>query len=134
MKIILPLVCLLSLLTLPLCASESAPGDETHAIAGIGAVIAPDVKGNGHQHLKDHVIIHEIEPDSPAAKNDLRIGDEIVEVDGARLAGMKFSSAVNDHIRGPLGSPVQLVIVRGGKRMTVTLVRDIVPLPKKSQP
>jgi len=134
MKTLLPLVCLLSLVALPLRASESAPGDETHAIAGIGAVLSPDVKGNGHQRLHDHVTIREVEPNGPALKNALRPGDEIVEVDGAKLAGMRFADAVNDHIRGPLGSPTKLVIVRDGKRMTVVLVRDIVPMPGSSQP
>ena len=64
------------------------------------------------QRLHDHVTIHEIEPNSPALKNALKVGDEIVEVDGAKLAGMPFSSAVNDHIRGPLGSPVKLIVLR----------------------
>jgi C-terminal processing protease CtpA/Prc len=120
-------------------AELATPGDSTHALAGIGIVAKADVPLNGSARgprLRDHLIIGRILDNGPADRAHLRAGDEIVEIDGIRLAGMHFIEAVADHLRGPLGSVVKVTIVRPGQpgRLSFDLVRDIVPVPPDAPP
>ena len=110
-----------------LLASESAPGDDTHALAGIGIVAGGD-SGKGAS-LHDHLVVVRVLDNGPAAKIGIKAGDEIIEIDGAKVAGMSVRSAVQNHLRGPLGSVVKVTIVRPGepKRLSFDMVRDIVP-------
>lgn len=116
-----------------LYGSDLAPGDEQHSIAGIGIVAGADTPGKGKQTLRDHLVVRQVLLRSPALKAGMVVGDEIVEIDGARLAGMSFADAVHNHLRGPLGSPVKLKVVRAGqsKPLDCVIVRDIVPTDTK---
>jgi C-terminal processing protease CtpA/Prc len=80
---------------------------------------------------RDHLVVRQVLDRSPAKKKGLQPGDEIVEIDGAKLAGMNFKEAVENHLRGPLGAPVQLVVRRGSQKITFDIVRDIVPAETK---
>src|SRR5215469_7303180 len=82
--------------------------------AGIGAEITRD-----ENHPK---IISPID-DTPAAKAGLKPGDIIFKIDGKLTDGMDLKQAV-DLLRGPIGTPVRVTIVRAGvKPFDVTLVR-----------
>jgi carboxyl-terminal processing protease len=61
--------------------------------------------------------------DSPAKKAGIMPMDKIIEIDGEPTANMTIEDAV-DKIRGPKGTPVNLTILRDGKRLTFKLVRD----------
>jgi carboxyl-terminal processing protease len=53
--------------------------------------------------------------DTPAAKAGIQPGDLIVKIDGQPTKGQSISQAV-DKMRGKIGSPITLTIVRGGGR------------------
>ncbi len=66
--------------------------------------------------------------DTPAAKVGLESGDVIEEIDGTSTKGMSIKDAA-DHIRGPKGTPVKLLIERGHSTPKVyTVVRDEIKL------
>jgi carboxyl-terminal processing protease len=65
---------------------------------------------------------------SPAKAAGLRPGDIIVLAAGKSLAGRSSSSA-SSLIRGPKGTSVELVIVRGKERLTKRVKRDEVRVP-----
>lgn len=59
-------------------------------------------------------VVTRVLPGSPAAATGLRVGDEIVSVDGEKTAGRPLSEVVQK-IRGPEGSLVRLTVRREGK-------------------
>jgi carboxyl-terminal processing protease len=73
------------------------------AFEGIGAEIGAK-KGN--------LVIVAPLPGSPAEKAGLKPGDRIAAIDGLDATGMALDEAVN-HIRGPKGTQVKLLILRG---------------------
>jgi C-terminal processing protease CtpA/Prc len=113
-------------------ASDYSPGDEGHGVAGIGIVAASDGAG-GSSQMRDHIVVRQVITGGPASKAGIKAGDEIVEIDGARMAGKGFHDAVAHLLRGPLGSVVKITIVRPGEaqHLVFDLVRDVVPEPKK---
>lgn len=62
-------------------------------------------------------------PKSPAEKAGLVAGDKIVTVNGKLYKGMKLVDVVRD-IRGPQGEPVKLSVLRDGKLIEISVVRD----------
>jgi carboxyl-terminal processing protease len=65
---------------------------------------------------------------SPAKSAGLRAGDVIVVAAGTSLAGRSSSSA-SQLIRGPKGTSVELIVVRGDARLTKRVRRDEVRVP-----
>ncbi len=94
-------------------ASDS-PGNEEHGVAGIGVHAGVDVKGADDIH--QFIIVLSVVDHSPAKKAGVHAGDEILEIDGTKVAGMNFKDAVRNHLRGPLGSVVQVTIKRPGEK------------------
>ena len=85
--------------------------------AGIGAEITRD-----ENHPK---VISPID-DTPAARAGLKPGDIFLKIDGKLTDGMDLKEAV-DLLRGPVGTPVRVTIVRAGvKPFDVTLVRAVI--------
>src|SRR2546422_24145 len=68
-----------------------------------------------------HLIVVQPISGTPAARAGLRAGDRITEIDGASTDGMALQEAVV-RIRGPKGSSVHLIILRGGRSVAVTIV------------
>ena len=66
---------------------------------------------------------------SPALEAGVRPGDRITHVDGEEIVGLNLHEAVMK-IRGPVGSKVELTIVRGGGKILVNVVRDKIILPE----
>ncbi|MBN1852901.1 MAG: S41 family peptidase [Pirellulales bacterium] len=54
-------------------------------------------------------IIAQPEPGSPAAAHNIRIGDQIMAIDGEPTEGLSMDNA-RDRMRGPIGTPVTLSI------------------------
>src|SRR5690348_3609399 len=85
--------------------------------AGIGAEITRD-----ENHPK---VISPID-DTPAARAGLKPGDIFLKIDGKLTDGMDLKEAV-DLLRGPVGTPVRVTIIRAGvKPFDVTLVRAVI--------
>ncbi len=90
------------------------------SLAGVGMEI--DVKDN---------VLTVIAPlkGTPAEKAGIKAGDQIVAIDGKSTDGLAVDAAVNE-IRGPIGTTVQLTIVRGGKPIDFKIVRDTINVPE----
>ncbi len=86
---------------------------------GIGVRVAPDPAG---------LRVVEVLPDSPSRHHDLQVGDLIVEIDGAALAGEEFELAAQ-RISGPRGQVVSLQVLRGEQQLGFELARDLVHVP-----
>jgi carboxyl-terminal processing protease len=65
--------------------------------------------------------------DTPAEKAGIEAGDLIIELDGKTVKGMNLNDAINV-MRGPIGSDIDITVVREGKQkpMEFTLTRDTV--------
>lgn len=85
---------------------------------GIGAVI-----GN----IKDKNIVLMVYEDSPAAKVGLRIGDEIVKLDGVEIRNKKDLD-LNTLIKGQNGTSLKATVLRFGATKTeeLSIIRDVV--------
>ena len=95
----------------------------TGKYAGIGSVI------RYHTDKKTTVIADPYD-NMPAAKAGLRIGDELLYIDGVDVRGMTTDS-VSNMLRGEAGSKLTVVIKRPGekKERTITIERDNISLP-----
>lgn len=78
----------------------------------------------------DGVYVQSAVDGTPAAKQGLRYGDRIIEVDGKDARDWS-SEQVSKNVRGALGEPVTLKVERAGSEAPLyfTLVRASVPLP-----
>lgn len=95
--------------------------DQDSRFYGIGVTIV--------QH-RDGVYIQSAVDGTPAAKQGLKYGDRILEVDGKNARDWS-SEQVSKNVRGSLGEPVTLKVERAGSEAPLyfTIVRDAVPLP-----
>ena len=90
---------------------------------GIGAVIyKPDTQGN--------VIINEPYANSPAAKNGLVCGDEILSIDGETVVGLT-SQQCSEKMRGDPGTQVVFRVkkLRSGEETDITVTRERIRIP-----
>ena len=62
--------------------------------------------------------ITNLEPGMPAEKAGLKVGDEIVAVDGQELPGLE---AMIDTLKRTKDKPIEITVVRDGQRMTFTV-------------
>ena len=92
---------------------------------GIGAIIyKPDVDGN--------VIINEPYEGSPAAKNGLHCGDEILAIDGESTHGLTSAQA-SEKMRGEAGSKVTFSVKKlRGEVEDIVITREKIKLPDVS--
>jgi S1-C subfamily serine protease len=112
-------------------ASDTSGQEEERGVAGIGAYIDSDVKGSPDIH--EYIVVTRVLDHSPAKKAGIKAGDEIVEIDGMKVAGMNLHDVVHNHLRGPLGSVVQVTIIHpvDQSRHKYDLKRDVTPEEKK---
>jgi serine protease Do len=61
-------------------------------------------------------LVASVEPDTPADKADLRVGDVIVEIDNTAIDD--YSHLVRTIGGSPIGRPIEIVLWRNGKRVT----------------
>lgn len=66
---------------------------------------------------------------TPAAEAGILTGDEIVAIDGKTTDGLPVDEAVQK-IRGPVGTVVDLTIVRAGKQMDIKVTRATIQVPE----
>lgn len=86
-------------------------------------------EGIGAEVMKEGEFVRIVSPiaGSPAEEAGLLPNDLISEVDGESVAEMSINEAVA-LIRGPQGSDVQLLIIRGNSEFTLTLTRGSIPV------
>lgn len=86
-------------------------------------------EGIGAEVMKEGDYVRIVSPiaGSPAEEAGLLPNDYIVEVDGESVADLSINEAVQ-LIRGPQGSDVELLLLRGDNQFNVTLTRDSIPV------
>lgn len=90
------------------------------SFAGVGMEI--DVKNN---------ILTVVAPlkGTPAEAAGIKAGDQIAAIDGKSTEGLSTESAVRK-IRGPIGTTIVFTIIRSGKPIEITVVRDTIQVPE----
>ncbi len=78
--------------------------------------------GLGIEVTMENGLVKVVSPidDTPAAKAGLKPGDLIIKIGKEDVSGMNLSDAV-DKMRGPVGSPIDLTVVRQGKSQPFTV-------------
>jgi len=74
-----------------------------------------------------HIAVLGTVPGSPAEREKLQAGDEVLSVDGKLYKGKEVRDVLHD-VRGKAGESVTLTVLRDDKVFTVTLKREVVPL------
>jgi carboxyl-terminal processing protease len=74
------------------------------------------------------IFVEDVFPGSPAAGAGVHRFDRIVEVDGKPLKDINVVDA-SQAIRGPAGSTASLVVQRGGRTMSISVVRAAITVP-----
>lgn len=78
---------------------------------GLQPISLPREKRNG-------VIVLSVEPDGPAERAGIFLGDVIVEIGGQPVAD---TDDIQSALRGSIGKDLPLVVLRGGARVTLTV-------------
>ncbi|MBD5635511.1 MAG: S41 family peptidase [Candidatus Eremiobacteraeota bacterium] len=89
---------------------------------GVGVVISFD-------DSSQTASIDRVLPGGPADRAGLRRGDRFESIDGRAVAAIG-GRGLRDALRGKAGTPVRLVVLRGGERSSVVLVRAEVRDPE----
>ena len=91
--------------------------------------ISGSFQGIGAEVMKDGEHVRIVSPiaNSPAAEAGLQPNDLIIEVDGESVADLTINEAVS-LIRGPEGSDVELLLIRGEEQFSMTLTRAEIPI------
>ena len=89
---------------------------------GIGAII--------YKQIDSNVVINEPYYGSPAWKNGLVCGDEIISIDGTPTKGLAAAES-SDRMKGKPGTTVNFKVrkVRGGDTVDVAIVRERIHIP-----
>lgn len=69
-------------------------------------------------------------PESPGAKAGIQPGDIVLKANDSTLTGKgRTTDDVRKFVRGKKGSKVELLILRNGKELSVSIARDFIPVP-----
>lgn len=83
---------------------------------GIGVVIE-------YNDDEETICVSTVYIDSPAEKAGIEVGDYIYAIDGVTIEEIGYRNAVY-HIRGDIGTDVEITLLRGDKLVTVVCTRD----------
>lgn len=87
--------------------------------------------GLGIEVTMDNGFVKVVSPidETPAAKAGIQAGDYITHLDGEQVMGLSLSEAV-DKMRGKVGEPIKLSVVREGaeETMEIEVIRDIIKI------
>ena len=89
---------------------------------GIGALISQDPETNA-------MTVVEVYSDSPAEKGGLKAGDVLKAVNREDVSDMNLSTVVNEYVKGPEGTAVNLTVDRGGETVELQVMRGQVEIP-----
>jgi tetratricopeptide (TPR) repeat protein len=71
-------------------------------------------------------LVKSVDPKGPAAQAGINAADEIIKVDGQSVSEMSQEKIISS-IRGPIGTPVTLTIVRDGASRDIVITRGRTP-------
>ena len=89
--------------------------DMSGKFGGIGVVIE-------YNDREQTIRVTTVYPDSPAEKAGIMVGDYIHAVNGVTVEEIGYRNAVY-HVRGEIGTTVELTLLRGEEQLTVTATR-----------
>ena len=92
--------------------------DMSGKFGGVGVVVEYNAKENT-------VRVITVYQDSPAEQAGVKVGDFIHAVNGNLVSDIGYENAVN-YIRGEIGTPVDITLLRDGEEITVTAIRGLV--------
>lgn len=92
--------------------------------------VTSDLSKSFHMDKPAGALVAEVFPDTPAAKAGIKAGDIILSVNGHDIN--KSSSLPPIIGMTPVGKPVDLLILRQGKQMALSVVVDALPDDKQS--
>ncbi|PST85230.1 peptidase S41 [Pedobacter yulinensis] len=81
--------------------------------------------------IEGKLYINDISAGYPANRSDLRSGDQLVRINNVPVQG-KDRTEISRLLRGPKGSPVNLMLIRDGNVISKTLTRDEIHQPNVS--
>lgn len=87
--------------------------------------------GAGTLTIKGKLFVNEVSEGHPSQKNDIRPGDQIVKINGVEIEG-KERSQISQLLRGPKGTPVNLMLLREGTVINKTVIREEIKQPNVS--
>ncbi|RZK65359.1 MAG: S41 family peptidase, partial [Pedobacter sp.] len=87
--------------------------------------------GAGTLTIAGKLFVNEVSEGNPSQKNDIRPGDQIVKINGIEIEG-KERSQISQLLRGPKGTPVNLMLLRDGTVLNNTIVREEIKQPNVS--
>ncbi|MDE2490222.1 MAG: PDZ domain-containing protein [Elusimicrobia bacterium] len=112
-----PLLALTALAACLAAPPAYAPG--TPGIVGLALGAAPGGR----------IVVASVHPRTPAARADVRVGDEVVAIDGASARALGLIGASN-RLAGAPGSHLRLFLRRAGRRRPFTVrLRRAPPSP-----
>lgn len=88
---------------------------------GIGALLSQDRETKV-------MTVEEVYPDSPAEKGGLAAGDILKAVNREDVTDMDLSTVVDDYVKGPEGTAVNLTVERGGEQLELQMLRGRVEI------
>lgn len=87
--------------------------------------------GAGTVTIAGKLFVNEVGEGYPSQKNDIRAGDQIVKINGVEIEG-KERSQISQLLRGPKGTPVNLILLRDGATLQKTVTREEIKQPNVS--
>jgi len=112
---------------------SSMPSSGRGRLGIVALPISPELRQHLGAPSDRGVLVDAVQPDSPAAKAGLRVGDVLLDIDSeAATSARDILSAISDRKRG---DSVPLVVSRGAARVPLTAKLDTDPgaLPSFSQ-
>ena len=101
----------------------SVPLERPVEYAGIGAYIQPADDGSG-------IWLRPISAQSPAARCGIQLGDKVLNINGTPIQNFPDQAAMVEAIRGPVGSPVQMLIQKpDGSLINQVIMRETISSP-----
>jgi len=77
------------------------------------------------------LFVNEVSEGYPAYKDEVKAGDQIIKINGIEIKG-KERVQISQLLRGPKGTPVDLVFIREGKELTKKIIREEIKQPNVS--
>ena len=93
---------------------------------GIGLQdLTPELMQSFGLKEKEGALISQLYEGSPAEKAGLKVGDIVIEIDGKEIENSQ--SVVREVLKKQVGQQVEIVVLRDGKRKTVSIVTNRCP-------
>jgi len=79
--------------------------------------------------LRDTICVSNVIENSPSVEAGVKAGDKIIEVNGKKVAGKKITNdKVMSQLKGDAGTTVKIKVLRGKKKIDITIKRGVIPI------